>query len=103
MTISACTTKQPIEFLGFEGCPNTPILLDRLRAASPESKIVEVDLMKLQTGDAHLGWGAPTILVDGEDLFGLAPSSDRAVSCRNWSQGLPEIEVIRKALKERQQ
>ncbi len=103
MTISACTSKQPIEFLGFDGCPNTPILLERLKVASPRSKIVEIDLMKLKTGDPLLGWGAPTILVDGDDLFGLAPSPDRAVSCRNWSTGLPEVTEIKTALKERQE
>jgi len=103
MTISTCTSQQSIKFLGFESCPNTPILLERLRAASPKSEIIEVDLMRLQTGDPLLGWGAPTIIFGGEDLFGLEPSPDLAVSCRNWSMGLPEVEVIRKALKEKAQ
>ena len=103
MTTTSCISKTPIEFLGFDGCPNTPVLLERLRVASPSSKIISVDLMKLKSSDARLGWGAPTILVDGKDLFGLRPSPDRAVSCRNWSMGLPEISDIKKALKEKQQ
>ena len=103
MAITAYTSQQPIKFLGFDGCPNTPILLERLRAASPKSEIIEVDLMRLQTGDPLLGWGAPTILADGEDLFGVEPSSDRAVSCRNWSHGLPKIEEIQSALKDSNQ
>ena len=41
-------------------------------------------------GDARLGWGAPTILVDGEDLFGPS-SDDGSVSCRNWGDGLPSV------------
>jgi len=103
LTTTASTSQKPIEFLGFEGCPNTPVLLERLQRASPRCKIIKVDLMQLKTGDSRLGWGAPTILVDGEDLFGVAPSTDLAVSCRNWSKGLPEVEVIRKALKEKAQ
>ena len=100
---TSCSSSPTIEFLGFEGCPNTPNLLERLREASPDAEIIEVDLMTLTTGDPRLGWGAPTILVNGKDLFGDAPSHDRAVSCRNWNVGLPEIESIRTALKEHRQ
>ena len=103
LTTIASTSQKPIEFLGFEGCPNTPVLLERLQKASPRCKIIKVDLMQLKTGDSRLGWGAPTILVDGEDLFGVAPSTDLAVSCRNWSTGLPEISDIKKSLSTRTQ
>ena len=103
MAITSCTSKAPIEFLGFDGCPNTPVLFERLLAASPKREIVEVDLMKLKIGDSRLGWGAPTILVDGKDLFGLSPFPDRSVSCRNWSMGLPEVSEIKEALKGTQQ
>lgn len=103
MATTSCTSKSPIEFLGFEGCPNTPVLWERLLAASPKREIVKVDLMKLEIGDFRLGWGAPTILVEEKDLFGLSPVPDRAVSCRNWSKGLPEIDDIKEALKDTQQ
>ena len=103
LTTTACTSQKTIEFLCFEGCPNTPILLKRLQKAAPRYEIIEVDLMQLKTGDSRLGWGAPTILVDGEDLFGIAPSTDRAVSCRNWSKGLPEVSDIKKTLSTRTQ
>ena len=52
LATTSCTSKAPIEFLGFDGCPNTPVLLERLLAASPKSEIVEVDLMKLKIGDS---------------------------------------------------
>jgi hypothetical protein len=103
MATTSCTSKTPIEFLAFDGCPNSPVLLERLLAASPKKEIVEVDLMKVKTGDSRLGWGAPTILVDGKDLFGVPASLDRAISCRNWSKGLPEIDDIKEALKDTQQ
>ena len=76
-----------------------PNLLDRLRVATRGEPIVEVDLMTLETGDPRLGWGAPTILIDGKDLFGVEPSLSRAVSCRNWSVGLPEVHEIKTALR----
>jgi len=87
-----------IEFLGFEGCPNTPVLLQRLNEASNGATIVEVDLMQLETGDPRLGWGAPTILVDGIDLFGMPPNQSGGVSCRNWDSGLPKVQQIHTAL-----
>jgi len=103
MATTSCTSKTPIEFLAFDGCPNSPILLERLGIASPRREIIEVDLMKVKTGDSRLGWGAPTILVDGKDLFGVPASLDRGISCRNWSMGLPKVSEIKEALKEKQQ
>jgi len=86
-----------IELLGFEGCPNTPILRQRLHEALPQAHIIEVDLMQLENNDPRLGWGAPTILVDGVDLFDSPPNQGGNVSCRNWSKGLPEVEELRSA------
>ena len=91
-------SQQSIEFLCFDGCPNTPQLRGRLRAALPDTTIVDVDLTKLNSNDPRLGWGAPTILVDGVDLFGTKPSDGGSVSCRNWNEGLPEVEDIRLAM-----
>ena len=95
-------TPPTIEFLGFDGCPNTPQLREALDEADLGVTILEVDLMKLQMRDQRLGWGAPTILVDGEDLFGLERSEGSTVSCRNWNQGLPTSTEIKQAMKERQ-
>ncbi len=95
-------TKPTIEFLGFDGCPNTPQLRAILDEASIDADIVDVDLMALKKGDSRLGWGAPTILVDGKDLFGLEPSNGGSVSCRNWSSGLPSSSDIKQAMKDRQ-
>jgi hypothetical protein len=60
-------------------------------------RIVEVDLMGLASSDARLGWGAPTILVNGKDLFGMIAANIGSVSCRNWSSGLPSVVEIRTA------
>ena len=90
---------QTIEYLGFDGCPNTPQLRHQLRTALPDATIIEVDLMKLDKDDSRLGWGAPTILIDGKDLFGLHPVDGGSVSCRNWSAGLPDVDDILLAMK----
>jgi len=97
---TSCTSSRHVQFLGFEGCPNTPKLRERLVKAEPDVTIVDVNLMELEGGDARLGWGAPTILVDGKDLFGMQAAQNGSVSCRNWSSGLPSVDEIRKAFKD---
>jgi hypothetical protein len=99
MTVSSTSSKD-IAFLGFDGCPNTPELRKRLVEAEPNADICDVDLMALQSGDLRLGWGAPTILVRGKDLFGAPSNENGNVSCRNWIGGLPSAEEIQFALKE---
>jgi hypothetical protein len=96
-------SQQTIEFLCFDGCPYTPQLRQRLHAALPDATIIEVDLMKLDSGDPRLGWGAPTILVNGADLFGIKPSKGGSVSCRNWNKGLPDVQDIRLAMQKNEQ
>ena len=95
----ACTSRQTVELLGFEGCPNTPELRKRLQESDSTIHIVAIDLMELPSTDPRLGWGAPTILVDGKDLFGLDPSQGNA-RCRTWHGGLPSVEEIQEAMKE---
>ena len=97
--LTSCTSSRSVEFLGFDGCPNTPILRERLQEAAGEERVVEVDLMTLKTGDARLGWGAPSILVDGKDLFGVPASKNGSVSCRNWNDGLPTVDEIKQAMR----
>lgn len=98
LMLTSCTSRNSVEFLGFEGCPNTPELRSRLVEANPELTIIDVDLMALEEHDARLGWGAPTILVDGEDLFGMRANKGGRVSCRSWMEGLPTTDEIRSAL-----
>ena len=99
--LTSCSSRNSVEFLGFEGCPNTPELRSRLAQANPTINIIDVNLMALEKGDPRLGWGAPTILVDGEDLFGDPASKGGGVSCRSWSDGLPTTAEIRLALEAR--
>ncbi|MGY8753547.1 MAG: hypothetical protein ACKVIO_06575 [Phycisphaerales bacterium] len=97
---TSCTSTKHVEFLGFGGCPNTPELRKRLVEAEPNVIIIDVDLMSMPKGDPRLGWGAPTILIEGKDLFNVPANENGDVSCRNWSDGLPSVEEIRIAIKE---
>jgi hypothetical protein len=102
LMVTSCTSQNSVEFLGFEGCPNTPELRSRLVEADSSLEIIDVNLMSLDEGDSRLGWGAPTILVNGEDLFGLQVSEHGSVSCRNWGEGLPSTAEIKTALEARE-
>ena len=95
LMLTSCTSQRTVEYLGFEGCPNTPELRQRLVDAHPDLHIIDVNLMSLEPSDVRLGWGAPTILVGGKDLFGEPASDNGSVSCRNWGDGLPSVDEIR--------
>ena len=95
LMLTSCTSQSTVVYLGFEGCPNTPELRERLVVAKPDIHIIDVNLMTLEAGDVRLGWGAPTILIGGKDLFGEPASNNGSVSCRNWGGGLPSVEEIR--------
>lgn len=89
-------TIEQVQFLYFDGCPNTPLLYERLVEVCPDASIEKIDLATLNDGDLLLGWGAPTILVGGKDLCGIEPSPSKSISCRNWSHGLPSVSDIKK-------
>jgi hypothetical protein len=92
-----------IELLGFATCPNTPAIRDNLREAL---KLVgggwaftEVNQEALPESDVRRGWPAPTVLVNGADLFGMAPPSVSAMGCRMYADGVPSAESIAERLR----
>jgi hypothetical protein len=102
---SACTSSprmsqadHKIEFLYFDGCPHSPAMRARLEQAlaivGREPVFVEVDLNALPPDDPRLRFGAPTVLLDGEDLLGHAPLDKRALSCRIYPEGLPSASEL---------
>ena len=96
-----------IEFLSFEGCPHAPMLRQRLVEAlqmlgvsvTPRS----IDLEHLcHAGDRRSGFGSPTILVDGVDLFGMeSPSGALDPACRLYSPALPSTADVIERLRVR--
>lgn len=92
-----------IEFLGMkDGCPNTPRLWQALHEALDELQwkfpIDSLDVNELsRERDPRAGFGSPTILVDGRDLFGVTPSNSLEPVCRYYRGGLPGAkDIIRK-------
>lgn len=97
------TATPRIELLGFDGCPNTGTTRARLAAAlgalGISAQVHHVDQEALPPGDRRLGWPAPTILVEGRDLFGLPGPAGSTLSCRVYPGGAPSVEEISEALK----
>jgi hypothetical protein len=96
-----------IEFVSFEGCPHAPALRQRLDEALQELGVtdtpIEVNLERLyQAHDPRSGFGSPTILVDGLDLFGMeSPSVAEDPACRLYRPALPSTADVIEKLRER--
>ena len=92
-----------IELLGFPGCPNTPAMRDNLRAAlqcmGGGMTFTDTNQESLPEGDMRRGWPTPTVLVNGADLFGMAPPSAPSMGCRMYVGGVPDAESIAAKLK----
>ena len=96
--------KVVLELLVFDGCPNSPKMAANLTAALKTLGLPKtfktVDLRKLPKHDPRLGYGAPTILLNGADLFGLKRTRvTGSQSCRLYTTGVPSAKAIAAKLK----
>ncbi len=91
-TMDTKPSTQSIEFLYFEGCPNTPALGDRLAEAGRSFN--PIDMTTLPGDDIRRGYGSPTILINGHDLFGAPVPNSPNMSCRIYPDGLPTTQAI---------
>jgi hypothetical protein len=91
-----------IELLGFQECPNTPTMRANLRAAletvGKEVTFSEVDQDALPASDIRRGWPTPTVLVNGQDLFGMPPPSVPSMGCRVYPNGVPDSATVAERL-----
>ena len=92
-----------IELLGFPDCPNTPAMREKLSAALKSVggglTFRDVNQEALPESDIRRGWPTPTVLVNGADLFGMAPPSAPAMGCRIYTGGMPDAASIALRLK----
>ena len=92
-----------IEVLGFDGCPNTRTMRANIEVAMKalgfSTQVQYVDEEALPPNDPRRGWPAPTVLVEGRDLFGLRTPTDATLSCRVYPGGAPGVEEIVAALR----
>lgn len=65
-----------ISFLTRAGCVNSHVMRERLRdalaATGVEADMTDVDVGNLEADDPLTGYGTPTVLLDGVDMFGAA-------------------------------
>ena len=63
-----------IEFLGTDSCPNSPIMEKNLQEAMAVKGLAAtyefIDIKKLPESDYRRGYGTPTVLVNGKEIFG---------------------------------
>lgn len=67
--------RRRIQFLTREGCANTPLMRSNLDAALKLLSwdgYVTVDVVSLPEDDLRLSYGTPSVLVDGDDIMGMA-------------------------------
>jgi hypothetical protein len=93
-----------IEFLFMQNCPNVSPMWDSLQSALKELQlnqpIEKLDLNALsEKQDKRAGYGSPTILVNGKDLFGSPLHETYNPSCRYYPYGLPGTKQIIAKLK----
>jgi hypothetical protein len=65
-----------INFLTRPGCANSPLLharfLGAIEALAINAAMSTIDVSTLPADDIRTGYGTPTVLIDGRDLFGSA-------------------------------
>jgi len=100
LSVSAQDKEMTIEFLGMkDGCPNTPKMWNSLTQAIRELNwdisvdTLDVNELSLKQ-DRRAGYGSPTILVNGKDLFDATPSPSLGPACRYYRTGVPDTREI---------
>ena len=103
-SISLKSNGKRLVLLGDKGCPNTPKMKAQLDAALAKlhwtGGYESIDVWKLPESDYRRGYGAPTLLLDGKDLFGQpAPATGGSPGCRLYPGGVPTASQLIAKLK----
>lgn len=90
--------KLTVEVQHFEGCPNSPILIERIKKAlngfdNIEYKEIIIDSIE-KAKEVNFR-GSPTLLINRIDFEGLPEQELSSLSCRIYKNGLPAIDDIR--------
>jgi hypothetical protein len=93
--------------LSVPGCPNVPMLEQRLAEALAGRRVVTVRRVIADAGEAaRCGMhGSPTLLVNGHDPFAV-PTTVPALACRMYEgeggrlEGAPTVQALRRALEQ---
>ncbi len=95
-----------IEILTVPGCPNGPVLTQRLATVlgdNPEVTVLQRSVTDSEEAARRGMHGSPTLLIDGRDPF-AGPDTPPSLSCRLYRapdgsrDGAPSVEDLRSAL-----
>jgi protein-disulfide isomerase len=90
--------KVRIQIQHFNDCPNSPILIDRVKLAIKDFENVGFSEVIVDTNEKaeKLGFrGSPTLLINGEDFENQTSPEKPFLSCRYYPGGLPTVDEIR--------
>jgi hypothetical protein len=94
--------KIKIDIQHFHGCPNSGEMIKRVKEAiSGFEDIVEYNELLVETNELAEKIkfrGSPTVLINGEDIEGRKEPQFASLNCRLYTNGLPEVEEIRKRI-----
>jgi hypothetical protein len=94
--------KIQIELQHFIGCPNSPILIERVKEALKDFDNINYKEVLIESNEKanELKFrGSPTLLINGEDFENTPEPQNPALACRYYRNGLPAVGQIKEKLK----
>lgn len=93
--------KVKLEIQHFNGCPNSPILIERVKEAIIHLKNIDYQEIIVDSNTKALELkfrGSPTLLINGVDFENLSEPQNPNLACRWYPKGLPTVEDIKKKI-----
>jgi hypothetical protein len=90
-----------IEIQYFYGCPNSPILIERVNEALKGIDNIEYKETIVDSNEkaAEVKFrGSPTLLINGEDFENQPEPCEPALMCRYFPDGLPSSAEIKRKI-----
>lgn len=90
--------KISIELQHFIGCPNSPILIERVKEAIKDFdniEYIEVIVDSNEKAKEVKFRGSPTLLINGDDFENQPEPESSALACRYYQKGLPTAQEIK--------
>ena len=97
-----------VEVLYFQGCPNHEPAVERVRGVLAEegvsAPVLQIEVLDRTSAETLRFPGSPTVRINGIDVEGTPAPGAFGLSCRTYLdgsvlQGIPAVEVIRRAVR----
>lgn len=92
-----------IELQHFIGCPNSPVLIERVREVIKGFDNIDYKEVIVDSNEKALEFkfrGSPTLLINGEDFENQPEPESAALACRYYVNGLPTLDQLKNCLQE---